>query len=354
MITSLRLQNFRSYVDESFELDQGVNIIVGPNASGKTNLLESIMVICRGSSFRVKDSELISYNSPWTRIDALNDDQARTVKFMLDESGVRKEYSLDSVVYSRLHASKHLPVVLFEPNHLQLLSGSPEKRRLYLDDILEQIKPGFGPIRRKYRRALMQRNALLKHSNVNHSHLFAWNIRISELGGIIALERIELTALLNERLEGLYVDLAKRPSTLAISYTTPLSLDQYSTHLLKKLEEHQFLDIQRGFTSYGPHREDISIQLNDHTAQETASRGEIRTILLCMKLVEINLIEQTLNIKPILLLDDVFSELDGARRKALTEILQQYQTFITTTDADVVLKNFINSSNLIALESAVY
>ena len=134
MITDIRLQNFRSYKDASFEFDKGVNIIVGPNAAGKTNLLESILVLSNGKSYRAKDTDLVYFNKPWSRIDSdFANGSHRTLK-IITETTSSKTYEIDGKTYKRLSLDKTIATVLFEPNQLQILSSSPEKRRDYLED----------------------------------------------------------------------------------------------------------------------------------------------------------------------------------------------------------------------------
>jgi DNA replication and repair protein RecF len=351
IIDSLRLQQFRSYKNEGFEFDAGVNIIVGPNASGKTNLLEALLVCARGHSFRAKDAELIAFNEPWARLDIMSAQESRTVKLMTQESGlIKKEYTINSQTLSRLTLPRIIPVVLFEPNHLLLLHGSPENRRDYLDDLLEQLVSGYAKTRRDYRRNLAQRNALLKHGLQTKNQLFAWNIRLSETGAILAQQRYELIKQINLRLRDLYQTLAQSKDKVAIHYSSNHTIDNYSTALLHALEKHQDQDFDRGFTSVGPHREDFRVTFNDRETSETASRGETRTVLLALKIIELELIEEARDQKPLLLLDDVFSELDGKRRKALTDSLKNHQTFITTTDADIILHNFTDHCNIIPLD----
>lgn len=349
MLSDIRLQRFRSYRDESFEFGRGVNIIVGPNASGKTNLLEAVLVACTGSSFRVKDSELVAFGAPWGRIDARTSDGLRTVKLMVQESGlVKKEFVVSDQKLLRLSLPKTLPAVLFEPNHLLLLHGSPEQRRDYLDGLLEQIVPGYAKTRRDYRRTLAQRNALLKKGLQNQ--LFAWNVRLSETGAQLARQRFELVKQINERINSLYHDLAQsNAAEVRVSYIASCDIEQYSSSLLQALEKRQAVDIERGYTTIGPHREDLRLTFDGREASEVASRGETRTVLLALKIMELQLLEETRGAKPLLLLDDVFSELDGKRRKALTEVIGGYQTFITTTDADVVIQHFMNNCNIIPL-----
>lgn len=349
MIIDLRLQKFRSYQDDSFEFDQGVNIVVGPNASGKTNLLEAILLLCVGRSYRVKDAELVKHGEDWARLDGEFSSQKRTVKLLQENATIKKQYQIDEKPYLRLMHGKMYPVVLFEPNNLLLLSGSPEHRREYLDNIIEQIVPGFGSVRRQYKRALAQRNALLKTDIGKTDQMFAWNIRLGQLGGQIVNERLKIIEYIQADLQQRYNNLAHSQVTVEIRYITPCQTDQYSSDLLYKLEQSTARDAERGFTTYGPHREDFGIWLKGYPTAEVASRGEVRTLLLALKMIEMELLENHHGKKPLLLLDDVFSELDGARRRALTEVLHSHQTFITTTDADVVLKHFSSSATIVPL-----
>jgi DNA replication and repair protein RecF len=349
MLIDLRLQHFRSYSRESFKFQPGVNIIVGPNASGKTNLLEAILVLATGGSYRARDTELIEFEQPWARLDATLDTSAeRTVRLQRAPLLV-KSYEIAGKSYKRLTMAHTLPVVLFEPNHLQLLSGSPEQRRSYLDDLLEQTTPGFAALRRQYRRTLHQRNSLLKHEYANQDQLFPWNVRLSQLAGQIVRARFELVATIDSLLGSLYKDLARSDKQVSITYQSRWPQDGYESKLLKKLEENSELDKLHGFTSAGPHREDFVLTYGGHPAQETASRGETRTGVLALKIIELQIIKEVREQTPLLLLDDVFSELDGSRRQSLTEYLAHYQTFITTTDADLIVQHFTETTHIIAL-----
>jgi DNA replication and repair protein RecF len=349
MITDLRLQNFRSYKDDAFELNPGVNIIVGPNACGKTNLLEAILVLARGQSYRAKDNELVKFNKSWARIDAdLSSGGKRTVKIVIEPEN-SKTHELDGKTFKRLSLQHSLPVVLFEPNHLQLLGGSPERRRDYLDDLIEQTTPGYGAVRRQYKRALAQRNSLLKKPHASTSQVFPWDVRLSQLAGQIIRARTSLVDEINQQISKIYKKISGAKTKVTTNYQNRWPVESYETQMLKRLE-HSFADDKlRGFTSVGPHREDLEVLFDGHPVQITASRGEARTAILALKVIELKLIEVARAKTPLLLLDDVFSELDGRRRHALTDYLAPYQTFITTTDADAVLAHFTTSTNLIAI-----
>lgn len=348
MITDLRLQHFRSFSDASFEFGPGVNIIVGPNASGKTNLLEAILVLARGSSYRAKDSELVRFDRLWARLDGhLANSGQRTVKIIREPEPARL-YEFEGKTFKRLSLAHSLPAVLFEPGHLRLFSGGPERRRDYLDDFLEQTAPGYGTVRRQYRRALAQRNNLLKQHG-SETQIFPWNIRLSELAGQIVRSRGQLAEQLDAELGKLYKKLSGSRTKVSVVYQSRWPAENYETKLVKELEANLANDRLRGFTGHGPHREDLLVTFDGHPAQETASRGEARTAVLALKIIELKLIEEQRGITPLLLLDDVFSELDGKRRHALTDYLSPYQTFITTTDADAVIGHFTETTNIIPL-----
>lgn len=349
MITDIRMQQFRSYEDASFEFEPGVNIIIGPNASGKTNLLEAVLVASRGKSFRVKDSELIMHEMPWARIDVDLPDAHRTVKIERLGETTEKTVEIDKVVHRRLSAQTALPTVLFEPGHLQFLVGSPEMRRDFIDGILEQIDDTYTKTWTQYRRTLTQRNTLLKQSStITSDQFFVWDVRLSEFAAIIVQKRQRLINQINELASDTYSAIAGKRTKLVLEYVPRVLAEGYATYLHRELAKRHELDRIRGFTSVGPHREDITLSLNGFSQQLTASRGEVRTTMLALKIIEITLLESITNRSPLVLLDDVFSELDGARRKALTKHLAENQTFITTTDADVAKKQF-QAAHLIAL-----
>lgn len=350
MISTIRLQKFRSYKDSSFEFEPGVNIIVGPNASGKTNLLEAVMVLARGSSYRVRDAELVHFYKPWARLDGNFEKQSRVVKIEFSDDNTTKSFVVDDKPFKRLNLKRTVPVVFFEPNHLQLMTRGPDARRDYFDEMLERSQVGYKALLANYRRTLAQRNALLKHGPTRaHQQMFAWNIRLSELGSKIVQARQDLIDEINKTISKNYSKIAHRRSKVELKYDCQFPASSYASKLLSMLEENIELDFSRGFTSCGPHREDILFYLNNQPANISASRGEARSLLLALKIFELKLIEKARNQKPIFLLDDVFSELDGARRKALVDSLAGYQTLITTTDADAVLEYFSMSHRLIPL-----
>ncbi|HEY1645182.1 MAG TPA: DNA replication and repair protein RecF [Candidatus Saccharimonadales bacterium] len=349
MILSLRLQNFRSYTDKTFEFYPEANIIVGPNAIGKTNIIEAILLSTVGRSYRAKDVDLIAHTKPWARIETKDSTGTRVIKIAADQNPA-KTFEINDQVYKRLPASLKLPIVLFEPNHLQLLNGSPEGRRSYLDEFIEQTSQEYGPILRKYSRALSQRNSLLKnYVRPTNSQLFPWNIRVSQLGGQIVIYRQKLVEEINKVLPDIYKSLSGDKIKTSVVYKPQLPAEGYETSYLKKLESNLDEDLRTGFTAYGPHRDDFVFMFNNHPSNAYASRGELRTAILALKVTELETLKNNSSVSPVILLDDVYSELDNSRRQSLTAYLKSNQSFITTTDADQLSKQLASSAKLIKL-----
>ena len=346
---SITLKNYRSYTAASFEFGSGVSIIIGPNASGKTNLLEAVHIVCSGSSFRVSDKDLVKNNSEWARIDAVVNGEERVLKLQNGFPRVKKTFEINGTAKTRLAYENIIPNVLFDPDDIRIIGGSPERRRDYLDNLLSTISPYYKKALSSYKRALKQRNNLLK-SGGSASHVFPWNIVLSRHAENLVNERIKVINNINERITSIYQKLSSQNESIDIRYTLHISSGTYSAHYLKKLEHNFEIDRLKGFTSYGPHRDDFTIEINGRSASTHASRGEARTITLALKIIEMLLIEDVRGQPPLLLLDDVFSELDGTRRRTLTEFLKDHQCIITTTDADVVGKSFNKLVELISIQ----
>lgn len=349
MITSVNLFNFRSYDNASFEFEPNVNIIVGPNASGKTNIIESIILASSGSSYRGRDVNLVMHEKGWSRIEMLVGDDKRVIKLQVENEGLNKTIELNEQKNKRMPKAKTIPSVLFEPNHLLMFHGGPDLRREFVDGLLADLVPGFTTIKNQYKRTLLQRNSLLRKENLRKEDLFVWNLRLSDLGGLIAENRQNLINQMNQELPAVYRQLSGSDTNVSVVYSSKHRIASYATDMLKKLEDNLDIDIMRKHTTSGPHRDDIEVFLGGHNIKEVASRGEVRTVILSLKIFEQMQIEKTYDKKPIVLLDDVFSELDGARRRALTSFLKDSQVFITTTDADVVVQHFSGVCNVIAL-----
>lgn len=313
--------------------------MVGPNGSGKTNLLEALYVLSRGKSFRVSDVDLLKYKSEWTRLDSKNNGKTRTIILKNDPNKIKKEYRINDTTKMRLMGREKLPVVLFEPRDMELLTGSPERRRTYVDAMLEQMNFGYSTLLSRYKRALTQRNYLLKQQTpASPDNFFVWNVRLSELGAKIISARRDLVTRLNQKSSELYGHISKTKGRVDIKYIDQFSgveSEQLASKILAQFEVDAVVDAERGFTRTGPHRDDIAIVLNGANAATSASRGETRSLVVMLKLLEADLITSQLGYPPLMLLDDVFGELDLNRRAALADFLKEFQTIITSTDAEM-------------------
>ena len=330
-VKTLHVKHIRSHTEYSLEFSPDVTIITGSNVSGKTSLLEAVYLSLQGSSFRGSDSDMLQQDSPWWKIDVILDDQqVRTIKFDPEKTTSRKQFVIDSKTTARIPAKQKYPVVLFEPEDLRLLHGSPTRRRQFIDRFIGQLNPLYGPVLRKYERALKQRNNLLKNAYIQDDELFAWNVALAEHGAYIIEQRIAFIEQINQNLAGLYQDIAGTHDDISIHYSHTFVGD-IKQKLLNELHAHLERDRYLGNTSVGPHRHDVIFNINNSPALSTASRGEARTIVLALKFLEVAIIEQLTGKSPIVLLDDVFSELDAQRQQALSERIEGYQIIMTST-----------------------
>lgn len=330
-VKSLYVQHIRSHDEYTLQFSPEVTIITGANGSGKTSLLEAIYVSLQGTSFRGSDSDMLQNGAPWWRIDiALSDDQKRIIKFDATKTSSRKQFVIDGKTTARMPAKQKYPVVLFEPEDLRLLHGSPSRRRQFIDRFISQLNPLYGPTLRKYERALKQRNNLLKNDYVKDDELFAWNVALAEHGAYIIEQRIAFIEQINQNLSALYQEIAGTHDEVSIHYSHTFVGD-IKQKLLNELHAHLERDRYLGNTSVGPQRHDVIFNINNSPALSTASRGEARTIVLALKFLEVTIIEQLTSKTPVILLDDVFSELDTQRQRALSERTKGHQIIMTST-----------------------
>lgn len=333
IIRSLSVTNVRSHTEKTINLSADTTVLTGKNGAGKTSLLEAIHIALQGTSFKGTDSEVLRHNSPWYRIDLLlDDDTVRSVTFDPSRTSGRKKFVVHEKTSYRLSPRDKYPVVLFEPEDLRLLHGSPSRRRQFIDRFITQIDPMYTATLRKYERALKQRNALLKRENVRSEDLFVWNVALSEHGATIIDKRIYATEMINKELNKQYTNIAHTEDVTTVHYSHT-SIDSSTQKLLRELEQASERDRLLAFTSIGPHRHDIIFHFNDKPALSVASRGEVRSLVISLKRIEIDIITQATGITPITLLDDVFSDLDSSRQGRLTEY--KNQTIISSTNADI-------------------
>ena len=332
VIDNVSLQNFRSYESYRLKLDPRLTVIVGKNGIGKTNLLEAIYVILHGSSFRATDLELMRYEAVWWRLGIEFDDRERELRYEADKRPAKQ--LIDRSTKKRFSYQDRLPVVLFEPHDLLLISGSPSRRRDALDHMIGFLSKTYKQTLGRYERALQQRNNLLKqHTSLGSlkDQLFVWDVMIAEMSEYILAERQKFISAINKRLPSMYERIAGVPSEVELVYTSSLPVNPTSSQVIAQLHTGLRGDIARGTTSVGPHRDDFGFRLAGKDAKNSASRGESRSLILSLKLVYADLLSEVYGTEPVILLDDVFSELDVDRQTNLLSLLDKHQTVITDT-----------------------
>ncbi|MDR0898079.1 MAG: DNA replication/repair protein RecF [Oscillospiraceae bacterium] len=338
-VQTLRLHQFRNYESACLRPAPGVTVLHGANAQGKTNLIEALYLCCVGRSHRTrKDAELVRWGEAAARaeVEAERLDGPHAVAVTISPSQARKkQVRINGTPVQRLgEMMGHLNAVLFSPEDLRLVKDGPEGRRRFLDMEMSQLQPAYFYALQRYARALAQRNGLLRQlggagaSPALTDTLDAWDEQLAHFGGQIAQRRRVYMEHLSERARAIHAELSGGQEDLRLSYGTAVPNE---AGLLAQLQSRRAEDLRRGSTGAGPHRDDFQILINGHEARAFASQGQQRTIALALKLSELDVMREALGEWPVLLLDDVMSELDAARRRMLVGRMEKVQTIITCT-----------------------
>jgi DNA replication and repair protein RecF len=349
-LDTLRLTDLRSYSTLEAAFGPGPHLVWGPNAAGKTSLLEAMVVLARGSSHRTTtDAELIRWGSDVTRIEGHLGADALDVALVRPgseaaASGARKRIRVNGVARRAVALAEKLRVVLFAPEDMLLVAGSPSLRRATLDQLASTLLPGYATDLATYGRALQQRNGLLRairDETAGREELRYWDRPFLDAGGAVVAARHELLRRLAAPLAEAHREIAPEEGAsgeLGLSYVTnaPAGPDETARDALaRRLEETAEKELWNGTTLIGPHRDDAAFVLAGRDLSAFASRGQQRTAILALKLAELDLVSAHDARPPLLLLDDVFSELDPARRAHLVRrIAELPQAFVTTTTLD--------------------
>ena len=336
----LRLFNFRNYKSLDFIPGENINVLHGLNASGKTNLLESIYMSIRANSFRnIKDLNLINIDENSSSIITryMTDSYKDDYRVEISKYENKKLFINDEKVNTKDYRKSRF-VVLFNPDDLNIIKYSPKERRKFLDDSLPNIDLNYDFYMYKYRRLLFERNKLLK-MNMDRNLLDVYDREIVKNGTKIIIMRLRIIKKLNEIAKNHYKNLSGDDLNITYLSTVPVFIDEKELmeNYLKILKESLAKDLEKKYTNIGPHRDDLDFKINKFSSKSYASQGEQRSIVLSLKLAEADLIRDLYKTKPLLLLDDVFSEIDSNRSRYLLHSLKDLQTFITTTEVDEFL-----------------
>lgn len=333
-IARIGWQHFRNLADGEIELEGGVNLIEGPNAQGKTNLLEAVAMLAWGRSPRTQhDAQVWTSGQQGYRLDALVQRRSGAFRIAVEASAQRRRRWLRGGLAHRAGADPlgSLRAILFWPDHLELVKGGPQARRDFVDEDLGQISPRYLSTVRRYDRIVASRNALLRRGDADPAVLDAWDAQLSEAGLAVRAFRDRAVGAIAPLAARSYAAMAGESVRLSVRYVSGVAVgvtDEpgYREALVKL----RALDQARGVTTMGPHRDDISLSIGTRDARSAASQGEQRTVALSLKWAAHRWLQDQENDEaPVLLLDDVLSELDEQRRAGLTQLIQEGQVLLT-------------------------
>ena len=335
-IKEIELKDFRNYKELRTSFSKNVNIFLGNNAQGKTNLLEGIYLNAMAKSFKTtKDKELIRFGEEFCKIKtiAFFDDDEHSTEIVINKEG-KKGIKLDGVKINRTsELLERIFIIIFSPEDLKIVKDEPEKRRKFIDRELCQIKPGYYNDLNNYKRVLKQRNTYLKEERIETSILDIWDHELARYGSKVIARRNEFIKRINEISKEIHKNISGGKENLELNYEPNISFySELESDFYEIISSNRNDDIRNRTTGRGPHKDDLKISADGIDLRKYGSQGQQRTAALSLKLSEIKLIEEEMGEKPILLLDDVLSELDNDRQNFLIHSLGGNQLFITTTD----------------------
>jgi len=362
-LTNLQLQNFRNYESVQLEFTDGVHVFIGENAQGKTNLMESIYALAMTKSHRTtNDKELIGWNKEFATIKGTVEKTTTKTNLELQFSKKGKIAKVNYLEQKRLSSYLgNLNVILFAPENLTLVKGSPQNRRKFVDMELGQMSSLYLYDLVEYNRVLKQRNTYLKQLAIKKKqpdeYLEVLSEMLSELASKIVFHRLDFMKQLEALAIPIHDQLSLGREKFSVSYQATIPLEdgltpsQMKEIYIEQFKKNQTREADQATTLIGPHRDDLIFYLNEIPVQTYGSQGQQRSTVLSLKLAEIELMKLSTGEYPLLLLDDVLSELDDDRQTHLIKAIEnKVQTFITTTSLDGIKQQFINEPVVIPIE----
>lgn len=356
-LNKLELKNFRNYEDLKLQFSPNINIFYGDNAVGKTNILESIYVLAITKSHRINiDKHLIKEGLQATKIKGELELQKETKKFEILINTKGKSVKINDIIIKKIsHYISNFNVIMFFPSDLDLIKGNPSSRRKFLNIEIAQIDNKYLSILNEYNLLVKNRNEYIKNKKMEEldlTYLSIINEQISKKGTEIYKKRIDFIEKLNQKTKKIYKTIFEE-GNLDIEYKTNIDItslkneDEIREILFKKLTSNIKRDLFLGMTVNGPHRDDLIFYLNKNDIRNHASQGQQRIIMVCLKLAEIEIFKEITGEYPVLLLDDIFSELDEKKQNNIIKYIKNdIQTFITTTDLNSLDDKLLKDSKI--------
>lgn len=342
-IKKLKLKNFRNFVDESITFSDGLNVLFGKNAQGKTNCAEGVFYLCTGTSPRCKrDKQLIRMGEEAAELTADFEGAYGNMEIYARITENGREMRLNGNKISRsADMIGNVLGVFFSPRELRLIQDGPDERRRFLNVSISQLSKSYFVALSRYNKILEQRNNLLKDRDLSvvYDTLPVWDEQLCRYAATVAYKRAEYIGILAPKAKEIHKTLTLGGEDFDISLDKKYSgsEDELADKIYKELNRNYDRDIRLGFTASGPHRDDLDIIINGTDAKNFASQGQTRTAALSVKLAEVEVFKDVLKEPPVLILDDVMSELDLPRRKKLAQYTQGVQTILTCTHAERAL-----------------
>lgn len=339
-IKQLIVKNFRNYENQTINFENGLNLLVGKNAQGKTNLLEAVFLCSIGKSARTtKDKELIRFGCDYAYIKIIFETIAgnKDIEIIISQN-TNKTVKINGVPIRKIgELMETLNTIYFSPDELKIIKDGPSDRRKFMDIDISQVSKTYFYLLTRYENILNQRNKLLKitqNYNTLLDTISIWDSQLAEVGAKIIISRIKFIKMLSEKASEVHKILTNNKETLSIEYSGLIgtSVEELKNKFLSALQENYEKDFNLKYTSVGPHRDDLKIKINNLDVRSMGSQGQKRTVALSLKLAELEIFKQEQNEYPVLLLDDVLSELDETRRKTLLELSKKVQTILTCTE----------------------
>ena len=356
-IKRLNLKDYRNYDSLDVDFDKNVNIIIGNNAQGKTNLIESLYVTSFGKSFRTnRDSELVKFGRDYARIsiEAEKEYFDTTVEVLIKKDSKKSVKKDGTVVRKSSELLKNILIVIFSPEDLKIVKEDPEKRRKFIDRELCQIKPLYYETLSNYKKTLVQRNMYLKEDDIDSSIMDIWDIQLARYGSKLTSMRKKFIEKMSIYSSRIHESITDGKEILHLEYNPNIEFSDDFAEMeglfYDEIKKSYASDLRMRTTTRGPHKDDFSFYVNGINMRSFGSQGQQRTCALSLKLAELNLIKEETGEEAILLLDDVMSELDINRQRFLIRTLRNNQIFVTATDIDdKVIESFPNA-NIIKIE----
>ncbi len=354
-IKKIELKNFRNYENIDVDFDKNINFIIGNNAQGKTNLLESIFMSSIGKSFRTsKDNEMIGFDKDFCKINTFAQKNFSDLEVeILLKRDLGKFIKVDGINKAKTSdLLDNIYIVIFSPEDLKIIKDEPEKRRKFIDRELSIIKPSYYDALSNYKKVLIQRNIYLKEKYIENSILDIWNMQLSKYGAKIISMRDEFVDKIDKISSEIHKNITNGREKLVLKYDPNIKIGKdLETVIYDELKKSEENDLRLRTTTRGPHRDDIQFFIDDINVRNFGSQGQQRTAALSLKLAELNLIEEETGESAILLLDDVMSELDVIRQEFLIKSLSNIQLFITTTEITENLKDIVKNAKVFNIEN---